>query len=247
MRADDLSSSHDARYGGVFINGAFDGEAFYVVSNDPAHGGAALHRLDAMTGVTTWMHAFTESTWGAQSLANGVLFVPSNSTLYVMNAASGDVLAQFETGATIADGSPAIAQGRVVVKSGFLYKDPVTKANDQIIAMRYRVIYQDIVFKFGCGSGQCHSAAAAGGLNMATRDAAYTNLVGVLAMGAAADGCGTSGMTRVVAGDPNRSLLVAKLAHTQTCGGPMPNAGTMLAGDQLQRIRDWISTGAPND
>jgi hypothetical protein len=54
-------------------------------------------------------------------------------------------------------------------------------------------------------------------------------------------------MIRVVPGDPVHSLLIAKLEHTQTCGGPMPNAGTMLPADQLQRIRDWISAGAPNN
>lgn len=289
---DDLSPSHDATYGGIFINGAFDGKAFYVVSNDPSSNGGVLHRLDAMTGTTTWMHTFKDSTWGAQSLANGVLFVPSNSTVFVMNAETGDVVAQLETGGTIAGGSPAIAQGRVVVKSGFLYKDPVTKANDQIICYAlpsvppaagsggmgapppppaagasagasagagatpnptsFSAIYQDIFFNLGCGSGQCHSAVASGGLNMTSRDMAYTNLVGVIAMGmaqpgTAANGCGGTGMIRVVPGDPNSSLLVAKLAHTQTCGGPMPNAGTTLPADQLQRIRDWISAGAPND
>jgi hypothetical protein len=50
-------------------------------------------------------------------------------------------------------------------------------------------------------------------------------------------GCAGSGLQRVVAGDPDASLFVAKLEHTQTCGEPMPNAGTQLPADKLQSVR----------
>jgi outer membrane protein assembly factor BamB len=131
---DDLAPSHSATFGGIFINGAFDGRAFYVVSNDPASKGSVLHRLDAKDGKTTWKHAFDQNMWGASSLANGLLFVPMNTVLHVMNAETGEELTTFDTGGTIAGGSPAVAQGRVVVKSGLLWADFLaTRANDQII------------------------------------------------------------------------------------------------------------------
>ena len=281
---DDLSPSHDATFGGVFINGGFDGRAFYVISNDPKSGGAVLHRLDpAQGGKSTWMHAFKESTWGALALANGLLFAPNNAILYVMNAETGELLKTIDTGGTIAGGSPAIAEGRVVVQSGFIYTDPATKPNDKIVcyalpeapstaggagssgtagaggsggavapaANSFSAVYRDVIVNTGCNSGQCHSGFAAGALDMSTQTLAYANLVGVQAMGMsagnAAVSCKDSGLTRVVPGDPARSLLVSKLEHTATCGDPMPNASTTLPREQLQAIRSWIERGAPND
>jgi polyvinyl alcohol dehydrogenase (cytochrome) len=271
----DLAPSHSAVFGGVFINGAFDGRGFYVVSNDSNHG-AVLHRLDAKGGNTTWKHAFTETTWGASSLANGVLFVPNNATLYVMNAETGALLTQFDTGGTIAGGSAAIAQGRVVVKSGLLWGDlAASKANDQIICyglpaaanssgaagaggsastpsrVSFTAIHREVVAGAGCTSGLCHSAAAAGGLDMSTKDAAYRNLVSVRALGTSAAGggqnCADSGLMRVAPRDPAGSLLVQKLEHTQSCGAPMPGATVKLPAAQLEQVRAWITSGAAND
>jgi outer membrane protein assembly factor BamB len=186
-RRDDLSASADATFGGILMNGAFDGRAFYVVSNDAQRGGATLHRLDAARGTSTWMHAFQETTWGAPSLANGLLFVPNNTQLYVLNAETGEQLNRFETGGTMVGGAPAIAQGNVVVKSGFLYVDPNTRLNDQVIcyalpgttsqgaagasgssapppaAASFSAVYRSLIVGTGCNTGQCHSAAAAGG------------------------------------------------------------------------------------
>jgi len=276
-RRDDLAPSADATTGGILMNGAFDGRAFYVVSNDARSGGAVLHRLDGATGASAWSHPFKELTWGAPSLANGVLFVPNNSTLYALNADTGEVLTQLETGGTMVAAAPAIAQGTVVVKSGFLYTVPSTMLNDQVIcyalpgtsnastgsagqghaaaapaAASFSAIFQGIIVGTGCSSGQCHSLAAAGALDLTTQEAAYRNLVSVPAKGrvapsSAAASCSSSGLLRVAPGEPDRSLLVSKLEHTQTCGAPMPNAGTRLPVAQLQLLRDWIQAGARND
>ena len=276
-RRDDLSASADATFGGILMNGAFDGRAFYVVSNDAKNGGATLHRLDAVQGMSTWKHAFKETTWGAPSLANGLVFVPNNTQLYVLNAETGEQLNKFETAGTMVGGAPAIAQGNVVVKSGFLYVDPNTRLNDQVIcyalpgtataqgaagasggaappptAASFSALYQSLVVGTGCSTGQCHSGAAAGGLDLTTQEKAYQNLVGVAAMGqvppgSVAPSCASSGMLRVAPGEPARSLLVAKLEHTQTCGTPMPNAGTRLPDSLLQQVRAWISAGAKHD
>jgi hypothetical protein len=118
------------------MNGAFDGRYFYVVSNEDVNvGGATLHKLDPQNnGVSVWTHRFPDLTWGAISLANGILAVPNNTILYMMDAESGAVLKQFETSGTIAAGAAAIAQGKIVVKSGFLnIAASTTKSNNQII------------------------------------------------------------------------------------------------------------------
>lgn len=81
----------------------------------------------------------------------------------------------------------------------------------------------------------CHGSGGFGGLNMSTEALAYANLVG------AAANCG-SGNTRVIAGDPNGSLLYQKLAGTQTCGQSMP-FGSAYTGD-LAKVFDWIAQGA---
>jgi hypothetical protein len=44
-----------------------------------------------------------------------------NTELQLYDAKSGDLLKTFETGATIAAGAPAIAEGHIVVKSGLDY------------------------------------------------------------------------------------------------------------------------------
>ena len=80
----------------------------------------------------------------------------------------------------------------------------------------------------------------AGGLDMSTADMAYENLVGHVA---ATPACGT----RIRAGEPDASLLVAKVEGTQdehVCGHRMPALGSTLSTGQIASIRQWITDGA---
>lgn len=131
---EDLSTSHTPNNGGVLMNGAFDGTYFYVVSNQPPQA-SVLHALDpAQDGADAWTQEFAATAWGAPSVANGVLLVPIDATLYVFAAHSGEMLTLFETGGTIAAGAAAIAQGKVVVQSGLQYVfDSTAKNNNQVI------------------------------------------------------------------------------------------------------------------
>jgi outer membrane protein assembly factor BamB len=132
---DKLTPAHSSLCGGVLISGAYDGQYFYVVSNDVADvsGGAVLHALDPkQNGASAWTYNFDRITWGAPSLANGLIVAPNDTKLYVMDAKNGHVLASFDTGGTIAGGAAAIAQGKIVVKSGLLYTADV-KYNNQVI------------------------------------------------------------------------------------------------------------------
>lgn len=96
-----------------------------------------------------------------------------------------------------------------------------------------------------CALSVCHGTAgapASGNLDLSSAATAYAALVGTAAIVPA---CGT----RVVAGDPATSFLVAKLEGTQdpaTCGTSMPIGG-MLAPAQIAIIRTWIMNGALND
>jgi outer membrane protein assembly factor BamB len=116
-----MSTSHTPANGGVLNNGAFDGERFYVSSNQPP-GATTVHALNAADGEAAWdKKDFPVIIWGMSSVANGVLAVPVNSVLYLFDAETGEMLNMFDTGGTIAAGAPAIADGMIVVKSGMQY------------------------------------------------------------------------------------------------------------------------------
>jgi PQQ-like domain len=169
---ENLSGSHSWNAGGVMMNGAFDGRYFYVVSNEDIKvGGATLHKLDPQnSGVSVWTHRFDDTSWGALSLANGLLLVPNNTQLYVLDADSGATLNHFETGGTIAAGAAAIAQGKIVVKSGFLsILDAATRSNNQIIC--YGLPSAANSGNLAAGSGGTPGAGSAGAAGTAAMPA----------------------------------------------------------------------------
>ncbi|MBM4362019.1 MAG: hypothetical protein FJ104_05020, partial [Deltaproteobacteria bacterium] len=102
-------------------------------------------------------------------------------------------------------------------------------------------VFSRVIVQNACTQPQCHGAGNGGGLRLDGKTPAYQALVGVVAAGpciadagepdgaAGANvnicGCGPSGLTRVVPGDPDASLLIAKLETTQSCGERMPPTG----------------------
>jgi outer membrane protein assembly factor BamB len=131
----DLSPSNFAANGGVLNNGAFDGTAFYVISNDPTGGKSMLHKLNPDDGKDMWpMITYPKMTWGAPSVANGLLVVPVDNELVIINAATGTEIKRFDTGGSIAAGAPAIVDGRIVVKSGLEYPLGTPMPNNEIKA-----------------------------------------------------------------------------------------------------------------
>ncbi len=92
----------------------------------------------------------------------------------------------------------------------------------------------------------CHFAATpTGNLDMSTKANAYMNLVGKPAAGPS---CGTSGLTRVVAGSAATSLIYHKIHDAMPpCGSQMPFNGTPLRAADQQTFADWINAGAKND
>ena len=105
----------------------------------------------------------------------------------------------------------------------------------------FRAIYSEIL-DVKCKS--CHGMA--GALNMSAAPVAHMNLVNVAA-GGSAMACGGMNLTRVVPGNPNGSLLVAKISAAtddDVCGRRMPPSGDPLTPAQIARIRRWIEQGA---
>jgi hypothetical protein len=134
-------------------------------------------------------------------------------------------------------------------------------------------VYTLVMRGDGCTQAQCHGALGEGGLRLGLQAVAYTNLVGVKAAGpcdrgGAGDsgsgdsgssgagfpglptpvcGCGLSGKTRVVAGDPDASLLVEKLKGAPSCGDRMPRTGDLISVEHRALVEQWIRLGAKND
>jgi hypothetical protein len=114
----------------------------------------------------------------------------------------------------------------------------------------------------------CHGPTADGGpgigiafghLDMSTETLAYANLLGD-GGGAPAGGvaCGTTGLLRVVPGNPTQSLLYNKLASNDGdggslllpdggpmvfCGHPMPENHPAIGATDLAAVQTWIAQG----
>jgi hypothetical protein len=107
-------------------------------------------------------------------------------------------------------------------------------------------VYTDIISPI-CVT--CHNpkgiGVGMGHLDMSSQSSAFSNLVGVSAMGT---GCGGMG-TRVVAGSADTSILFEKVDPGQPapCGAKMPLGLAPLTTAQADEIQSWINAGATND
>ncbi len=84
----------------------------------------------------------------------------------------------------------------------------------------------------------CHGAGGSGGLNLSP-DVAWANLVGV-------ETTGYAPQQRVVAGNPDQSVLYLKLSGASGVGDRMPQGG-MLLDDDIEKFRVWVVQGAPDN
>jgi hypothetical protein len=161
-------------------------------------------------------------------------------------------------GAGTAGARPAVTAGASA--AGAMATTPPAASSGQAGAMpqaekgspTFSAIHEEILVGRGCAGGSlCHGGSTSGKLNLSQRDAAYTALVGVPAMGMnltlMPPNCVDSGQQRVIAGDPDNSLLMQKLLGTQQCGAPMPPNPPLLMAAEVEQIRMWIAKGALND
>lgn len=99
---------------------------------------------------------------------------------------------------------------------------------------------QSSILTPSCATSRCHAGAQpAGALNLESGKA-YAQLVGVASSQ-------NAGQTRVVAGDPTKSLLSLSLKARVGRVGRMPDAKPMLPASQIATVDAWIAAGAKND
>jgi polyvinyl alcohol dehydrogenase (cytochrome) len=263
-------SPGSALVGGVFNNGAYDGERILATGNrgtstapgseataPPNTGTSRLAAIDPATGTILWERQLGGFVWAPITVANGVGYVASDTVLQAFDVRTGQKLFAFPASGTITS-APVVAEGRVHFGAGLSYFVGVASNDFFVLTLdgrgggggggggggtTFSAIYDDILLASGCTSSACHGAGARGGLDMSTRDGAYAELVGKVAEGGA---CAPTGLLRVAPGAPQQSLLQLKIDRVQPCGGPMPPSAP-LTDDSVERIRTWIAAGAPND
>ncbi|MEX2158855.1 MAG: PQQ-binding-like beta-propeller repeat protein [Dehalococcoidia bacterium] len=133
-------SGGSALIGGVFNNGAFDGEHIILAGNnaasdapggEPASGeseplGTAttptsvLMAPDPATGDIVWERQLPAWVWAPITLANGVGFVSAERQFEAFDTKTGEMLFSLQASGTIASGA-AISNGRVFFGSGLSY------------------------------------------------------------------------------------------------------------------------------
>jgi hypothetical protein len=101
-------------------------------------------------------------------------------------------------------------------------------------------VTQEVITNSACGGPFCHGAGSA---SFTLGSTLYSELVGQKASGTS---CGTSGLIRVVAGDPAHSLLYLKLQFKPPCGDGMPATGPLDV-SKVEMVRQWIAAGAKDD
>ena len=99
---------------------------------------------------------------------------------------------------------------------------------------------QEIFERKGCTASQCHgSGAGQAGLNLSS-GSSYADLVNVTSSQDAA-------YTLVVPDSADVSLLYLKVLPNPPVGSQMPVGMTALDTIDVNNIRNWIDTGAPNN
>jgi hypothetical protein len=141
---------------------------------------------------------------------------------------------------------PEIDSGFVEIDAGAL-KDAAKAAVEAATAgATFTMVYSDIISPICV---QCHNPAgigvSMGHLDMSTKAAAFSDLVGVAAAGVACGGMGT----RVVPGNASDSILFKKVDPNQgsPCGSKMPLGLAPLTVAQADEIESWINAGALNN
>lgn len=112
-------------------------------------------------------------------------------------------------------------------------------------APTFSAIYFEVLDLNYCTSVFCHGGGGIT-LDFSTVSAAHAALVGQAPTGIH---CADRGLILVTPGDPDASLLLAKVRDTTPpCGSHMPPIeGYTLNARELTQIREWILLGAPNN
>jgi outer membrane protein assembly factor BamB len=104
---------------GVFVNSTWSGKYLILACNEG--GPATLYGLDGATGDIGWMRRLSGQVWGRISVANGVGFVGTGTSLEAFDVDTGKMIKSFPSkGGTVA-GTISIANGRVAFGEGMTW------------------------------------------------------------------------------------------------------------------------------
>jgi hypothetical protein len=118
--------------------------------------------------------------------------------------------------------------------------DGSTGGDDAAAAPTFTWVHE--ILKTNCMP--CHVTDFQGLLNFnGSQNSTYMALVGTAARARECYGKGT----RVVAIEPDMSLLIRKLEGTAGCGDPMPKGLAPFSAALISEIRAWIAAGALNN
>lgn len=109
-------------------------------------------------------------------------------------------------------------------------------------APTFNAVFDEVFEHNLCTSEFCHGLGGTT-LNFSTKRAGYDSLVEREATGSK---CKDRGLTLVVPGDPEASLLFQKVStDTPPCGARMPHfPGLVINAREIEQIRQWIALGA---
>jgi polyvinyl alcohol dehydrogenase (cytochrome) len=120
-------------WGGVMAVAAV-GSGLIHVSQNQANTSSTLFALDQNNGDIVWTRDFSAPTWGAVTLANGVLYASTrNGIAHAMRADSGELLWDADVGHDAA-GGPSVADGTLFVPSGFTGLGTVARPGGRVTA-----------------------------------------------------------------------------------------------------------------
>ncbi|HMJ12208.1 MAG TPA: PQQ-binding-like beta-propeller repeat protein, partial [Polyangiaceae bacterium] len=204
-----------------------NGESFAQQPNT-----AVVFALNPGDGSVVWERQIPAWVWAPLTIANGIGFVAFENQLQAFNVATGAKLFNYTTNGTITS-APVVADGAVFFGSGLSYfvgksdrtlhslvldgrnYQPDAGADDggtdsgPPLPPTFTAVYQQVLTATSCSGPLCHGGGV-GNFSITSQPETYASLVGVAASGPA---CSTSGLTRVVPGDPEASLLYNKIAN----------------------------------
>jgi len=135
----------DEGTGGVFNNGAYDGERILVASNrgtsdgpgsESSRGGISrLVALDPGTGDILWERQLGHWVYAPITIANGVGYVAINTHMQAFNTETGEVLFEIDTGGSIASGV-VVKDDHAYFGSGFQFFSPGVMMNSEFYALK---------------------------------------------------------------------------------------------------------------
>ncbi|HMJ12065.1 MAG TPA: PQQ-binding-like beta-propeller repeat protein, partial [Polyangiaceae bacterium] len=171
--------------GGIFNNGAYDGERILVAGNvatstgpgsepyngesnpnttpKPTPGTAVLAALDPGTGAVLWERQLPAWSWAPITIANGVGFVAYETQLQAFDVRTGTKLFNYKAPGTITS-APAVANGAVYFGSGLSYYGGHPGQTLQALSLG------------GGGTGGAGGAGGSGGAGGATFGAVYSQV-----------------------------------------------------------------------